>query len=101
MNQILLRKSVDLRYERDLYNTDPTTQTMKTKESKNDDGSISPLHLRVVHVRRRTEQRAARQDDGVLTFVPEEYLFNCPESFSRVTSVLATEERSLRDFHNW
>ena len=65
-----------------------TTQKMKTKESKNDDTSIPPLLTCV----------SFTYDDGRSNALlvkttgtssshsfPREYLFNCPESFSRVT----------------
>lgn len=64
-----------------------TTQKMKTKESKNDDRSISPLLTCVsfTYDDGRSNALLVKTTGNSSHSFPREYLFNCPESFSRVT----------------
>jgi len=90
--------------EQQLLDDDDAKDEDKREQKRRHEYSSSS-HLRVVHVRQWTEQRAARQDDGefIITFVPE----RVPVQLSGVIlssdhgNVLATEERFIRDFRNW
>ena len=63
-----------------------TTRKMKTKERKNDDASSPPLLTcaSFTYDFGRSNALLVKTTGDSHSF-PREYLFNCPESFSRVT----------------
>ena len=64
-----------------------TTQKMKTKESSEDDTVKMPLLtcLSFTYDGGRSNALLVKTTAKSSTHFPREYLFNCPESFSRVT----------------